>query len=397
MKLKNILLSGLSLILVAALAIGGTVAYLQDEDSDVNVMTLGNVSIEQLEYERAMNEDGTYKTATIDNRTSYVLQPFTQGKALLPSALNTTTWDGWDWNDDVAVVRNSQVGSYGGMSVFKDAANAQDKFVYVKNTGKTDAYVRTLVAVEVGTSTIDLLGFNSHLGAWTKNDIGTITVDGNNYFVFEYVYAGAQLSDGSWRHENGVLPAGDMTYNSFAQVYIHSKATNEDMEKLDGNGNGTLDILVLSQAVQAAGFADANTALDTAFGESSEKAAVWFGGEAAEMPTLVTTVEELQAAIDAAEAGKKNEIIFNDDIAGDVTVTQKPNVTLVINGNGFELDGAIVVNGKSARYETAGVVIKNVDFTADSISSDACINLGKSGDNELVQYGERHRRPRTDS
>ena len=41
MKLKNILLSGLSLVLVAALAIGGTVAYLQDDDGDVNVMTLG--------------------------------------------------------------------------------------------------------------------------------------------------------------------------------------------------------------------------------------------------------------------------------------------------------------------------------------------------------------------
>ena len=58
MKLKNILLSGLSLVLVAALAIGGTVAYLQDDDSDVNVMTLGNVKIEQHEYERKVDADG---------------------------------------------------------------------------------------------------------------------------------------------------------------------------------------------------------------------------------------------------------------------------------------------------------------------------------------------------
>ena len=59
MKLKNILMSGLSLVLVAALAISGTVAYLQDDDSDVNVMTLGNVSIEQHEYERVV-ENGEY-------------------------------------------------------------------------------------------------------------------------------------------------------------------------------------------------------------------------------------------------------------------------------------------------------------------------------------------------
>ena len=91
MKLKNILLSGLSLVLVAALAIGGTFAYLQDDDSDVNVMTLGNVKIEQNEYERVVNDSGTYKTETIDNVTSYVLKDFTQGKPLLPSAINTTT------------------------------------------------------------------------------------------------------------------------------------------------------------------------------------------------------------------------------------------------------------------------------------------------------------------
>ena len=55
MKIKNILLSAVSFVLVAALAIGGTLAYLQAEDSDVNVMTLGNVKIEQHEYERATN------------------------------------------------------------------------------------------------------------------------------------------------------------------------------------------------------------------------------------------------------------------------------------------------------------------------------------------------------
>ena len=84
MKLKNLLLSGLSLVLVAALAIGGTVAYLKDDDSDVNVMTLGNVKIEQHEYERVVDANGDYATDTIDGVTSYVLKDFTQGKPLLP-------------------------------------------------------------------------------------------------------------------------------------------------------------------------------------------------------------------------------------------------------------------------------------------------------------------------
>ena len=35
----------LTVALTAAVAIGGTLAYLSDEDEDVNVMTLGNVFI----------------------------------------------------------------------------------------------------------------------------------------------------------------------------------------------------------------------------------------------------------------------------------------------------------------------------------------------------------------
>ena len=274
-KMKKVLLMCTAYVLVAALAIGGTIAYLQDTDSDVNVMTLGNVSIEQHEYERVVNSDGTYKTETIDNVTSYVLQDFTQGKDLLPSAINTTTWEGWDW--DTTPVRMTQVDSYGGMQVFKSASNAQDKFVVVENTGKTDAYVRTLVAIEIGSANADLIGTSYH-NTWNKNVVGTIKIDESNYYVLEYVYAGAQLSDGSWRHGNGILTAGDTAYPNFSQVYIKSAATNEDCVALDGNGNGTLDILVLSQAVQAAGFENAQTALDTAFGKSSEKAAEWFNG-----------------------------------------------------------------------------------------------------------------------
>ena len=47
-KLKSILIYVVSLALVVCAAVAGTVAYLTDEDSDVNVMTLGNVKIKQL-------------------------------------------------------------------------------------------------------------------------------------------------------------------------------------------------------------------------------------------------------------------------------------------------------------------------------------------------------------
>lgn len=330
MKLKNVLLHGLSLVLVAALAIGGTVAYLQDDDSDVNVMTLGNVSIEQHEYERATNTDGSYETKEIDGVTSYVLQDYTQGKPLVPSAINTTTWEGWDW--DTTPVRMTQVDSYGGMQVFKSASNAQDKFVVVENTGKTDAYIRTIVAIEIGSTDGTLIGTSYHQ-TWTKNEVGTISVDGNTYFVSEYVYNGANGT----RHDNGILPAGDTAYPNFSQVYIKSAATNEDMVALDGNGNGTLDILVVSQAVQAAGFADAKTALDTAFGKSSEKAAEWFGGTV--IPVYGEGTEALDYVLD--NGGK---LFVEENISTEqITVAENTSVEVDLQGN--TLSGIVENNG----------------------------------------------------
>ena len=68
-NLKKISISILSLALVAILSIGGTIAYLTSEDSDVNVMTMGNVKIEQIEQE--WNEAGE-------------LVDFTQAKPLYP-------------------------------------------------------------------------------------------------------------------------------------------------------------------------------------------------------------------------------------------------------------------------------------------------------------------------
>ena len=96
---------------------------------------------------------------------------------------------------------------------------------------------------------------------------------------------------------------------------------------------------------------------------------------------VVYSAEELQKAVDEDIATiYLGADITVDDITGDVTVTQKPYVEITINGNGKTFDGAITVDGKSARYETAALTIKNVNFEADSISKDAFINLGAKGD-----------------
>ena len=368
-KFKKALLSILSLALVAVLSIGGTLAYLKSEDSDVNVMTMGNVKIAQHEYERATNADGTYKTATIDNQTSYVLKGFTQDKMLLPIvgdpglSGDNPGYKGYD----STTVRMTQVGSYGGMQVF-EGKNAQDKFVTVENTGKNDAYIRTLVAIEVGSANPDLVSTSSHI-TWSEKEIGTIEVNGTKYAVTEYLYKGA----GDVRHNNGVLPAGDTSYPSLSQVYLGSETENEDIEDIDGNKNGRLDILVLSQAVQTSGFADAQTALDTAFGEvTAAKAAEWFTGMTYEK--TVKNFAELNNAL-----GNHVEIIIGNgfDTSSEPVMIEKTDA--VIDGNNHTLTAGSSIGYGYAVWEDSNVVFNDINTIGGGVNvqnSKATFNNG---------------------
>lgn len=340
MKLKNLMLIGLSFVLVAAIAIGGTLAYLTSEDSDINVMTLGNVSIEQHEYERALNEDGTYKTADIDGVNSYVLQEFTQAKPLLPSAL-VTNGSGWGW--DTTLVDMSQVGSKGTMQVFNAGSNAQDKIVTVKNTGESDAYVRTWIALE-DPFTENRLGVNVGKGSYyTQTSWTTVEIDGVKYSVSCFTYKEA-------------LKPGEMSTPSLFQVYLNSKATNEDMELL----GDTYEILAFSQAVQTAGFDSADAALNTAFGTNHP----WADG--VKIPAVV---EDADGLVEALESGK--DVVFNDDVKIDPAGMSNAYGTTGINvKNGQTIDGngnTLDIKGAGGTWDsginTTGGTIKNLTVT----------------------------------
>lgn len=271
-KMKKVLLMCTAYVLVAALAIGGTIAYLQDSDSDVNVMTLGNVSIAQHEYQRA---EGVAHNAGEPGAGNGVkegaLVPFQQGQALYPAvpANNAATdysaeaTDLFFWGD---YVYSGTAGN--GLWDDNNLSNVMDKMVFVENTGKSDAYVRTLIAFECpegmeysqGPDKEFMNNINNSTYDW--EEVGYITVDGVRYLVMTATYT-------------KVLNPGNTSHPSLLQVVMTHNATNEDMELL----GDTYEILVLSQAVQTAGFANAATALDTAFGDdNTENAAKWFKG-----------------------------------------------------------------------------------------------------------------------
>jgi len=408
--MKKVLLSILAVVTVAALAITGTIAYLQSEDEDVNVMTLGKVAIAQHEYERVVDANGSYTTIDIDGVKSYELQKFTQAKPLLPATETDANGQPYNYGAgdyDSTRVKMVQVDSHGSMDVFVNK-NAQDKFVTVENTGKSDAYVRTVIAMEIGSLSVsrfdEVIGTSSFMteqGVWEVTDIGPVVIDGNNYFVVEYLYNGAKSLGGV--HENGVLPAGDTTYPSLAQVYMTAAATNEDCENIDGNKNGTYDILVVSQAVQVAGFDDATTALDTAFGDVTTTNHPWAGeGNAPVVPVVVSDAAELNAVIAAGGSA-----VLSEDVEMEAATTapygNKYGVALnggVLDGNGNELeiecygdDYGIMTTGGTVKnltikegcravmimYATEDIILDNVNIGGDGVLYP--INTGETGPN----------------
>ncbi len=236
----------LVIAMTAAISIGGTLAYLTDTDEDVNVMTVGQVKIDQLEYERV-------DTETKDDDAK--VQEFHDNKPLYPAV----TKDGFDYKPGDTYVDWEQIGKGGYTSDIWDPTkinNEVDKMVFVKNKGDWDAYVRTVFAFEAGnyatlTDYLKDVHLNLNDTDWTWKWVETpITIGEGSYFVATATY-------------NEVLKPGALTEISLSQIALDSSVTNADVA---GFGD-TYQVLVQSQAVQVAGFENADSALTAAFGE----------------------------------------------------------------------------------------------------------------------------------
>lgn len=220
-----------TLSLVAALAattiIGGTMAYFTDTDSKDNVFTTGKVDI-------------TLK------------ENFDQNSKLIPAT------------------GSAQNGTL---------KNGIKKEVSVKNEADSEeAYVRVHIAIpkvlEDGADTFDagknVLHFNydpDSIGEakwdWSKTtdepyegdwNYYETNIDGIDYNVYVVTYS-SKLSAGVTTPENAMN-----------QVYLDSKVTNEDIEKINETLGSNWEIKVLAEGTQAAGFDDAYSALNAAFG-----------------------------------------------------------------------------------------------------------------------------------
>jgi len=267
---KKLTAVALVVCMLAIMLVGASLAYFTDESEvATNVMTTGKVSIVQNEYQRG--EDG--KLVAFDHENA---------KKLIP-AVGDNNGDGkLDGPYDDAE-----------NNMFSNERNVVDKIITVTNDGNNDAFIRTLIAfvlpklpegfngAAINGEYVDVVNTVPYLLTVMKEGATAgkgytlpkeadgkyvvVEVDGVAYLVTEYYY----------KNDSKLAPEQE-SHQSLVQIYLSSKATNEDAELLVG-ADGNYNILAVSQAVQTEGFADAKTALDTAFGVvNSANAATWF-------------------------------------------------------------------------------------------------------------------------
>ncbi len=243
-------------LVVALLAtcFAGTLAYLTDTDAAHNTMTVGKVTIEQTEWQR--NGAGDFV-------------PFEKDKLLMPGVYDTVSasWkvpfndadslmiaDGEAWCGFWGTEKDGYefAGNDPAWITKCDTYNALDKIVVVKNTGDQPCYYRTLIALEVASATVIMNVNGNERFDWgndEKDPVCNIEIDGTKYAVYAATYT-------------KVLAPTEVSRPSLLQVMLDKNTTNEQVAQFGDK----VDILCLSQAVQSAGFPDAETALNEAFG-----------------------------------------------------------------------------------------------------------------------------------
>jgi len=202
MNKRKIMLLAATLVMVAVLGIGGTLAYFTDEDTKTNTFTVGNVDIHIDEW----MEDENGEWVEYEDQE---LHPINQSKITL------------------------------------------NKLVETVNDGSEDAYIRTFVTCPYDMYWHLGLGFNAGANSSvgtnaageklynvTWKDVGVFTINGEQTAVFL-----CEVADKS------AVKAGESVL-SLTAVWLYDTVTNEDVTAF-GLAEGAFKVEVASQAIQS--------------------------------------------------------------------------------------------------------------------------------------------------
>lgn len=300
---KRALLLLIAIFIVLTVSVSGTLAYLTGADQATNVMIAGEVDIVQNESKRDAAAN---------------LIPFIPNPPLLPAVYSG---DAIPLDEDPS----HWPGEGAAWQTLAPNDAVVDHIITVTNKGGEPAYVRTIVALECpAPGAVSLTGspwIHVHHNAadgqviQAVEEIAGVQVDETSYHVLVYTYGQP-------------LAVGDTTIPSLKQLYLDKACTNQEAEAI----GDTYQVLALSQAVQTATFQDADTALDTAFGDA----------------TADHLAEWLEAVAKGSSGGNDNSDNNTDDsTTGDQPQSPQP----VLVSSTTELSKAL------AQVETNGAII----------------------------------------
>ncbi len=227
----------LCVALLAIAIVNLSLAYFIGTDSADNVFTTSNVKIELIEDQR--NDDASD------------LEDFEQGKLIIP-----------------AVGPFDSTESVGGVDGLPTASNYVDKIIRVNNLSM-DSYVRVYIAIPTELDNKGVLHFtqsaeSSAVGQWGTETLvkKNVEIDGILYNVYYRTY-------------NSVLTKDEMTATPAYLGFYMDENVDFNGTSYTINGN-TIDfdfadgvkIPVFAVGVQSAGFDNADSAVNAAFGSS---------------------------------------------------------------------------------------------------------------------------------
>lgn len=249
---KKLTLVVTCVVLVAAMVIGGTLAYFTDKDDATNTFAVGNVKIDLIEQQRGENG----------------LVPFEQNKKLYP----------------IVGSAQGEKDEFG----MPTAKNYVDKMVTVKNTGSEAAYIRVYFAIpsalddgyETFNAGLNVLHFN--FGNKVVNGVVSSTegaewiwTHGNKWNYFETTLDNGIKYNVYYADYYQAVAADATTEQAIQGVYLDKSfdlkdgkcyAFGKEVTLDDGWDWSKVSCPVFAVACQAEGFDNATDAMNAAFG-----------------------------------------------------------------------------------------------------------------------------------
>lgn len=265
MKKRRILAIAMSLVIVAILAIGATLAYFTDTDKETNTFTVGNVKIDLIEsqYHRVNAGRGNATGMTEPLSGGYVWAANVDMQGTPENTPNYTTsgetWSGLYFSDEQieADAATYKEGYFAEHSQNMVPGNNVRKNPYVKNTGVNDAYIRIRTLIPVSLFNVIDNGYSYWTSTAIKEGQVTSVADGvystsGPEAVKQVERNGIKYYEYDFTFTKAVKP-GELTFwNVWGNIAIDKEATAEDLKNVE-----SFDVIFEADAIQADGFASA--------------------------------------------------------------------------------------------------------------------------------------------